>query len=542
MRKILSNFEAVKKLKDKFGSEIELLEEYKGWEVKHRFFCHRRDPITGEEHGEFIKIFGGLFSKDCHGCQECSNLFYEGKWKFSFFQRINELYPGQKFDFLGVKDISIKYPRSRDKFRFRCLKCGHEFILDAHQILSSKIHHNKDRILCSWCSKNKPRIYTEELCLEKALLCKSKSEFQDKYPGEYESSRRHGYLKSYTWMKPPKKIFKTLDLKDKSYYVYIYDFSTFPGKEVYIGLSNIEGQNREYGHRTLRISPRTGKDISSPVRKTAIKYGLNLDKKEEMNYHSVLETGLNYEEAQEKEDYYVNKYKELGFTVLNKAKTGIGSGSLGGAIKKWDTLEKCINAVLEKKELGWSYKEVSIHLNAPLKKISLAGKLDDIWPERRIKHKFLIDDFRKTCKELKEFHPKDYMSTEDFKKIYKYIRQLSIKRPGNEEKQILLKNILWEELSVLYPLHNEGGILVFNKLGELTNIFSSAYEAATFFGKSHVTIKDYIHNRYKSDDESIFRRELTWLKNDFQNLNKEEKEKFKKKYIDLGGKLYKENY
>ena len=43
----------------------------------------------------------------------------------------------------------------------------------------------------------------------------------------------------------------------------------------------------------------------------------------------ILEKKLSLEEGLEKEDYYVNKYREEGWNILNKAKTGKKSGSLG---------------------------------------------------------------------------------------------------------------------------------------------------------------------------------------------------------------------
>lgn len=50
---------------------------------------------------------------------------------------------------------------------------------------------------------------------------------------------------------------------------------------------------------------------------------------------STKEENLNGEESLIGEDYWVKWYKNNGWTVLNKAKTGRLSGSLG-AIKKWD--------------------------------------------------------------------------------------------------------------------------------------------------------------------------------------------------------------
>lgn len=47
-----------------------------------------------------------------------------------------------------------------------------------------------------------------------------------------------------------------------------------------------------------------------------------------------LEENLSIEDAQIKEDYWRNYYASHGYTMLNKAKTGAGSGSIG-SITKW---------------------------------------------------------------------------------------------------------------------------------------------------------------------------------------------------------------
>lgn len=56
----------------------------------------------------------------------------------------------------------------------------------------------------------------------------------------------------------------------------------------------------------------------------------------------ILEDGLTGKESLISEDFWVNKYKEDGWVLLNKAKTGIKSGSLGH-IHYW-TYEKCKEA------------------------------------------------------------------------------------------------------------------------------------------------------------------------------------------------------
>ena len=54
-----------------------------------------------------------------------------------------------------------------------------------------------------------------------------------------------------------------------------------------------------------------------------------------------MENCLSLEQGQEREDYWVNYYRDHGYYVLNKAKTGIGVGALGNIEGvKW-TKKKC---------------------------------------------------------------------------------------------------------------------------------------------------------------------------------------------------------
>lgn len=402
--KPLATIWAIKKIKNKFGDKIELLSNYENSFKKLQLFCHEKDPITGIEHGKFEKSLNNLVnSTECHGCNECSILKSRGKWKLTFFEDIKKLYPNQDFDFIGVKDRTIKFPKNKDKLLFKCKKCKTEFSLTPDQILYHKpIHHECEiNYLCPKCGKNKPIKYTKDMCTIAARKCKSRSEFQNKYPGEYAASHRYDWIDEFNWLKTPEKLAKDIDENDRSYYVYIYDFSPFGNREIYVGITcESNKENRKSKHRELRISERTGKDISSPIRKISIKYGLNLDNHEEEKYLKYIESGLNATEAQEREDYYKNKYIKEGYIVLNKGKTGIGSGSLGGAIKKWDSLDKCIKAVLDYKNEGHTYQETLSHLNAPMKKIIKAGKLDEVWPER--KKNYTEDTYKQACLDCKQ--------------------------------------------------------------------------------------------------------------------------------------------
>ena len=54
----------------------------------------------------------------------------------------------------------------------------------------------------------------------------------------------------------------------------------------------------------------------------------------------IIEDGLSQYSAQEREEYWVNNFKNKGWNILNRIKTGVGSSSLGSLAKKWTTKEK----------------------------------------------------------------------------------------------------------------------------------------------------------------------------------------------------------
>ena len=178
--------------------------------------------------------------------------------------------------------------------------------------------------------KNKTK-YTEEKCREIALQCKTLKEFRTKYPSAYYRARVMGWIKDYYWLERQASIDER-----KTDNVYAYLFTEF--NSVYIGRSvDASITNRRSHHRT---------DKGSTVYKFSHKNNIPIP---EM---TVLESGLTLEEGLEREDYYVNKYREEGWTVLNKAKTGKKSGSLGSMGRGRLTKEKCYELSLLCKTRG----------------------------------------------------------------------------------------------------------------------------------------------------------------------------------------------
>ena len=130
----------------------------------------------------------------------------------------------------------------------------------------------------------------------------------------YLYAYRNGWISEMTWFKDER--LDIINDKIDSVYKYYWEETN----AIYIGRT-YQQKERDSKHRTSE------KDT---VFKYAKKNGLAVPPME------IIEENITVKEALEKEDYWVNYYKEKGYNVLNKAKTGIGSGSTGAFAKgKW---------------------------------------------------------------------------------------------------------------------------------------------------------------------------------------------------------------
>lgn len=156
-----------------------------------------------------------------------------------------------------------------------------------------------------------------EHCYQEAKQHKTKNEFRKCCGTAYNASLKHGWLDDYTWFVDGK--IKMLTDKNDSVYKYYWEETN----AIYIGRTLISQQkDRINNHRTSE------KDT---VFKYAKENGLEVPQME------IIEENITPIEGLEREDYWVNYYKEKGYNVLNKAKTGVGSGSLGAINSgKWN--------------------------------------------------------------------------------------------------------------------------------------------------------------------------------------------------------------
>lgn len=166
-------------------------------------------------------------------------------------------------------------------------------------------------------SKHKPYNYwTKERVFAEAKIYQTKNAFRKGCMTAYLYAYRNKWFDEMTWLKDER-----LDIiNDKIDSVYKYYFKKT--NAIYIG-------------RTL-ISQQKERDIkhSASEKDTVFRYAK--ENGLEVPQMDIIEKNITIKEGLEREDYWVNYYKEKGYNVLNIAKTGIGSGSIGAIAKgKW---------------------------------------------------------------------------------------------------------------------------------------------------------------------------------------------------------------
>ena len=170
-----------------------------------------------------------------------------------------------------------------------------------------------------WFKKqHKPNGYwTKERVFKKAKEYQTRCEFYKGCPRAYTIALKNGWLDEMPWLVDGRV--KMLTDKNDSVYKYYWEETN----TIYIGRTLMRRQKERDGEHIF--------NIKDTVYKYAKENGLVIPPME------IIEENITVKEALEKEDYWVNYYKEKGYNVLNVGKTGIGSGSLGGiANGKWN--------------------------------------------------------------------------------------------------------------------------------------------------------------------------------------------------------------
>lgn len=161
--------------------------------------------------------------------------------------------------------------------------------------------------------------WTKRLCRKEASKYESLKEFRENSAGAYRFALKNDLLGEFDWLEK----YAGVDLGERLWSVYVYELKK---KHAYVGLTRCF-KTRDNSHRT-----REGDTL------------FDFSRSENMKIPSaiIVKSKLTAEEAQKLEGETVEKYKNSGWTLLNKAKTG----GLGGGTIKW-TEDTCREAAVQ---------------------------------------------------------------------------------------------------------------------------------------------------------------------------------------------------
>ena len=162
-----------------------------------------------------------------------------------------------------------------------------------------------------WCDYNNIR--------NEALLYETYHDFLVNCHVGWKYAKRMGWVDDFDWLKKRYAV----DLNKHEHWVYAYVDEE--NKYVYIGLTRSKSRHKQHNTR---------KNGNGEYESTAKRYFESVNKP--LPKPIILKNGLNAEEAQYYEDYFVKKYKSEGWNILNIGATGIGRGALGGCFYKWN--------------------------------------------------------------------------------------------------------------------------------------------------------------------------------------------------------------
>jgi predicted GIY-YIG superfamily endonuclease len=184
-----------------------------------------------------------------------------------------------------------------------------DFYKNSNTAYNAARYHGILDDICKHMTRTKHKKWTKEEIMLEALNYSTKNEFHNKSSGAYDSAWKNGYLNEVCQH-------MTLLGNIKNRCIYAIEF---PDNYAYIGLTHDinERFSHHLGHKDSAIFQHIKNFNKQPKFKQLTKY-------------------INIEEAIKMENYYVNKYSEIGWIILNRSKTG----GVGGNSKKW-TIELC---------------------------------------------------------------------------------------------------------------------------------------------------------------------------------------------------------
>lgn len=275
-------------------------------------------------------------------------------------------------------------------------------------------------------------------CEDAAKQCRNRGEFNKKFSAAWKSSKEHGWLDEFT-----EKYFNNRpefpSLYSKIHLIYAYEINVRGEKYVYVGRTNSlkrrDKQHRNDKKDTLYIfCNKNNVDIPSPI---------------------VLIENIDGYESQVKENECINEYRNNGWSILNVASTGFGSGSLGAISPKWN-YETCCEAA----KLCSSKEEFKKKYSRAHNVSRTNGWIDVFFPNNLKKENGYFDTFENCLEEAKR-----YGSIMEIRKNYPFLYQKISKNKWTELIKPYLDSTKKKYFDCTYFNFNK----TFNKMGVLTN-------------------------------------------------------------------------
>ena len=269
--------------------------------------------------------------------------------------------------------------------------------------------------------KHKPIGYwnNKEHCEEVAKQCRNRGDFQKKFPAAYLVSKKNGWLEDFD------KYFSL----EKQYYNYedrihvVYAYEIVACNAVYVGRT-MQLKTRHNAHKKGVVHT-NHKLYSDTV------YDFCQSNNVEFPEPKVLESGLTAKESRKQEGEWVKKYEDNGWMILNKAKTGEGSGSLGATRRKWgyeeckDAASQCVSKADFRKKFPTACR------------VSTQNKwISEFFTSNLLKDKGCFDHFEGCLEECKKYH-----SIGEVKKKYPFLYHKICKNKWNLDIQ---KTLGWK--------------------------------------------------------------------------------------------------
>ena len=310
--------------------------------------------------------------------------------------------------------------------------------------------------------------WTKKMVETESKKYTSRFEFQKNSKYCYNKSLKEGWLDEFVWLKTPEH--KDNNINDKVHCVYGYFDEK--NKTVYIGRTN-NIKTRHIRHNNIIYKTKKYDSVKT--------YFFN--KNEELPLPIILLENLTLKESQYYEDYFLRYYKKNGWEIINKGKTGVGVGSVGGFIKKltYEYCKKIASTCKTRKE----FEKINR---------SAYGKSCEMkWIEEFIPNKIYNERTYEECVEIakqyktnKEFR-KNNLSVYNYCQRHKWLKNFNwLIRTAHFEKrnpiskdEVIEKSKLFKfknEFKKKYPSHYRKAL----KMGWLNDLDFDEYKSAKY--------------------------------------------------------------